>query len=240
LALDDIEFRACWPTIASLVASATLANLCINNNFTLSSTISAGYNSAEYQWQESTDQVNWTNISGASALTYNGTITVAGIKYYSMLASEAGNINNSTCRVASNVLTINGFNYPSPPVAPTTVEYCQNASAVPLTATPTTGGTLNWYTASSGGVGTSSLTPVTANIGNTTYYVSQTVNGCESQTRTAINVIVSTNPKFTVTTANSCFNSGTATFTTNGNTGGNWTVTGGGTITSAGVFTPTA
>ncbi len=67
----------------------------------------------------------------------------------------------------------------APPAAPTTspVSYCENTSAVALTATGTA---LLWYTDAIGGVG-SSIAPVpstTAN-GTTTWYVSQTI-GCES------------------------------------------------------------
>jgi CshA-type fibril repeat protein len=238
LILDDIEFRPCGPTVNSLVASATSANLCINDNFTLSSSISAGYTTPQFQWQESPDQINWTNISGATALTFNGTVAAAGTKYYRMLASETGNIANATCRVASNVLTITAFNYPVAPTA-SNVEYCVGATAVPLTSTAASGGALKWYTTPTGGSSTASITPNTTTAGTTPYFVTQTVNGCESTTRTQVDVLVSANPKYTVTTNNACIGGGNITFTSNAPDGGTWSVSGGGTITSAGVFTAT-
>ncbi len=66
------------------------------------------------------------------------------------------------------------------PVAPTVsspVNYCQNATATALTA----GGTnLLWYTAATGGTGsTAAPTPSTTTIGSTTYYVSQSTGTCE-------------------------------------------------------------
>lgn len=59
------------------------------------------------------------------------------------------------------------------------VTYCQNdTNATPLTTL--TGTNLKWYTTASGGVALPAApTPSTLNIGDTEYYVSQTVNGCE-------------------------------------------------------------
>lgn len=83
------------------------------------------------------------------------------------------------------------------PTATSPVSYCQNAAAVPLTATGTN---LLWYTAATGGTGTATApTPSTAVVGSVIYYVSQTV-GCESP-RTPITVnVTATTPAPTVTT----------------------------------------
>ncbi len=80
---------------------------------------------------------------------------------------------------------------PSTPTVTTPVTYCQNASAVALTATAT--GTLNWYTVANGGSSISTPTPSTTAAGTVSYYVSQTSasSGCEGQ-RATINVV--TNP----------------------------------------------
>ncbi|NII25928.1 PKD domain-containing protein [Pseudoflavitalea sp. X16] len=76
---------------------------------------------------------------------------------------------------------------PGAPVVTTPVQLCQNQAAAPLTATGTG---LLWYTSATGGTGSSTApTPSTAVIGNTTYYVSQTSNGCEGP-RAAIVVTV--------------------------------------------------
>ena len=79
---------------------------------------------------------------------------------------------------------------PTAPTVTSPVSYCQNATATSLTAT---GNNLLWYTVSSGGTGSgTSPTPSTVNVGTTTYYVSQTVNGCESP-RASISVIINGN-----------------------------------------------
>src|SRR5690606_3166698 len=74
------------------------------------------------------------------------------------------------------------------PAAPTVVSpvtYSQGETASQLTATGTA---LKWYTAATGGNGsTTAPTPLTTNVGSTNYYVSQTTNACES-TRAIIEV----------------------------------------------------
>jgi gliding motility-associated-like protein len=83
------------------------------------------------------------------------------------------------------------------PLAPavTNITYCQNATAVALTATPAIGGTLNWYgtSASSGTLTATATIPATGTATNTTYYVSQTVNGVEGA-RAALTVSINAAP----------------------------------------------
>ncbi|MBO9615155.1 MAG: T9SS type A sorting domain-containing protein [Dyadobacter sp.] len=107
------------------------------------------------------------------------------------------------------------------PTASSPVEYCLNETASPLTAT---GSNLKWYMSSSGGTAlTGTPTPVTTAAGTTRYYVSQTVNGCESPQRKEVAVIVknpSTAPTVTAT-VNLCQNSSATALTANG-TGLKW------------------
>jgi gliding motility-associated-like protein len=70
----------------------------------------------------------------------------------------------------------------SPPIVNSPVYYCQNSTAVALTATASSGGTLNWYgTNAIGGTASGTApTPSTTTVGTTSYYVSETVGGVES------------------------------------------------------------
>ena len=89
---------------------------------------------------------------------------------------------------AEIAVTVNAL--PLAPGVTTPVTYCQNATAVPLTATGTG---LLWYTTATGGTGSATApTPSTAAPGNTSYWVSQTI-GCESP-RAQITVTVNTLP----------------------------------------------
>lgn len=84
---------------------------------------------------------------------------------------------------------------PAPPLVTTPVYLCQNSVAVPLTATPSGGGTLTWYTVPTLGVALPGApTPITTTVGSTTYYVTETIAGVESTPRTPIvvNVVADT------------------------------------------------
>ncbi|MDP2386188.1 MAG: PKD domain-containing protein [Bacteroidota bacterium] len=105
-----------------------------------------------------------------------------------------GTIGTCTATAVSTVTVVNSV------VAPTTnpVTYCLNDVAVDLTATADPGGTLNWYGTDAVG-GTASPTapiPSTAVATNTTYYVSQTIGGCEGP-RAPLVVTVNPLPTFT-------------------------------------------
>lgn len=79
----------------------------------------------------------------------------------------------------------------SPPTVTTPVYYCQNSTAVPLTATSTSPTAIfRWYDSLTlGNEFPSAPTPSTTTVGTTSYYVSETVGGVES-TRSKIDVIV--------------------------------------------------
>ena len=79
----------------------------------------------------------------------------------------------------------------SPPTVTSPVYLCQNKPASALSATPSGGGTLTWYTTLSGGAALAGApTPSTTTVGSTTYYVTETVAGVESTPRTPIVVNV--------------------------------------------------
>ena len=106
LALDDITFRACGPQVtASISGENSLSkDICDYNKtvYTLKGNISAGYTTPAYQWQTSTDSINWTDIPNATTTTFNRQPTAAGTYYYRLAVAEGVNINSSHCRIASN------------------------------------------------------------------------------------------------------------------------------------------
>jgi gliding motility-associated-like protein len=83
---------------------------------------------------------------------------------------------------------------PNPPVVRDTT-YCQYASSAALTAV---GSNLKWYTVAVGGTALASVpVPSTNTVGTTTWYVSQTVNSCESD-RAPIAVTILYLPDFDI------------------------------------------
>ncbi|WP_052257235.1 T9SS type B sorting domain-containing protein [Flavobacterium sp. AED] len=84
---------------------------------------------------------------------------------------------------------------PPPTPNPQYLYYCLNETATPLSAIPSGGGTLRWYTAVTGGTfSIAAPTPSTATAATggspITYYVTQIVSGVESTPRTPIYVYV--------------------------------------------------
>jgi len=91
-----------------------------------------------------------------------------------------------TCSIFSYVLA-----QTAPPTVVSPVVYCQNDTAVALTAN---GNQLNWYTNSSGGSALPSApVPQTLVPGDTVFYVSQTIGGIESL-RDSITVTIHPSP----------------------------------------------
>ncbi len=121
---------------------------------------------------------------GSSTSPTPSTTTVGTTTYYVSQTVSGCESPRSAIIVTINLL-------PNAPTVTTPVLYCQNDVAIALTA----GGTnLLWYTAASGGIGsTTAPTPITTAIGNTTYYVSQSVGTCESP-RSAITVTITVPP----------------------------------------------
>ncbi|MFC4263985.1 hypothetical protein ACFOWM_13930, partial [Ferruginibacter yonginensis] len=112
------------------------------------------------------------------------TTTPGSTTYY--VSQTAG-----TCESPRASITVTINPTPAAPTVTTPVTYCQNATAVPLTATGTN---LLWYTTATGGTGSAiAPTPSTTTPGSTTYYVSQTTGTCEGP-RAAIIVNITATP----------------------------------------------
>jgi len=159
---------------------------------TNTTTICAG-NSVVFNGSNSTNVsggLNWNFVNGGSptSATGNGphTVTYANPGNYTAILNGTDNLGCN--KTESVVIRVNAI-----PNAPgvSDVTYCQNQNSTALTAT---GSNLLWYTSSSGGTGNSTApVPSTASVGSTTYFVSQTVNGCESS-RSQITVTVNAGP----------------------------------------------
>jgi len=145
--------------------------------------------------------LNATPASGTDTLKwYNAVPTLLGsaptpvttdtgsFVYYVSVGNIAG------CESAKAKITVRVNTTPAVPTTTTPIVYCQNATAVALTATASLStDTLKWYNASSTAL-SGAPTPSTTATGSTTYYVSAR-NGlaCESA-KQAITVTVNTTP----------------------------------------------
>jgi gliding motility-associated-like protein len=174
-------------TNCNIVCNTTAANngpVCTGGTFNLTATALAG---STFAWSG----------PGFTSTTQNPVNVVApttpGSYDYNVIAT----LGAVACAATTTVVVA------APPPAPSVtspITYCQNASAAPLTATVTTAGnTLLFYTTATGGTGVPTLTPSTATIGSTTYYVSQRTGVCEGpRASIVVNVVATTTPAVTI------------------------------------------
>ena len=119
-----------------------------------------------------------TGGAGSAGAPVPATAVAGGVTYY--VSQTVNGCESPRVPIAVTVIAPT-----PPPIAPAPVVYCQGQPTQPLTAT---GINLLWYTAATGGVGTVTA-PSPSGRGTVTYYVSQTVNGCES-TRVPVGAII--------------------------------------------------
>jgi large repetitive protein len=158
--------------------------------------------------------------TGSATAPIPSTATASSVIYY--VSQTVG-----TCESQRTAILVIVKATPAAPIANSPIPYCQGVTAIALTATGTG---LLWYTVPTNGTGTATAPiPTTTTGGITTYYVSQTVNGCESA-RTPIVVNVTATPAApTVTAAVGYCQGNTATVLSAGGTSLLWytTATGG-------------
>ena len=178
LALDDITFSPCGPKVQAGITGGNGSNdvqFCIDAQSAVAcnGTVSPGYAAPDYQWQVSTDTgATWTDIPGQQTTTYTRNPTpAAGLYQYRLAVSEGGNIAQSTCRVASNVITVTVNPKPTP-AAGNNGPVCEGATAM-LNAVG--GGQYDWTgpngftaTATTPSISIPSVSPAAAGVYNVT------------------------------------------------------------------------
>ena len=110
LALDDITFRPCGPTVnIQSNSSSSNTNICSGDSafVKLTGSVSPSDANTAYQWQWSSDNGNsWQNIIGATTLNYDTAYLLpANEKYRLLSAVNSTNITLSSCRIASTPYT---------------------------------------------------------------------------------------------------------------------------------------
>jgi gliding motility-associated-like protein len=171
--------NACNAPLIPLTVNAGIGQtICSGDSVNLVGTETGGYSGVI--WQAASGTFSTPTLFSTN---YKPTITSGSISV------SFGVIDLCNDTVFSHVIvTVN-----SQPTAPSTssINYCQNETAIALTPSGTT---FLWYTAASGGVGsTSAPIPNTSTIGITSFYVSEKNGGCESA-RTILTVSVNTSP----------------------------------------------
>ncbi len=108
-AVDDIQLRPLGPDALikfdNEPSTTIVKSVCFQHNTTISMSgaVDAYYTNTAYQWQQTTDNgATWTDIPGATSLTYSRAFSVADTFLFRLTAGEAATISNPYCRVASN------------------------------------------------------------------------------------------------------------------------------------------
>jgi|GEM_PF-2134909 len=142
-------------------------------------------NGGSYNWN------SWTPTTGlATTAGTSNTITVDDtVRTYRAIGINS----SSVCSTVRDTLylTIAPHLLPDTPVVSSSISYCHNAVTSAISASGTS---LKWYNAPTGGTFVTSVTPSSATLGITNYYVTQTntTTGCESKRKL---VRVAINPK---------------------------------------------
>jgi hypothetical protein len=192
---QDTAFLSVQPGSANISGSPASICTSVSGSSSLSLVPGSGYAANTIQWQVSADGVAaYTNISAATSTTYTATNT--STKYYKTVIKDGS---GATCFTTDPYQLV--YNNPTVSLPYTKRSRCGRGT-VELKAFASNGATISWYASELGG---SPLTPATdstfitpAISAQTIYYVSATLNGCESL-RVPDTATVSDPPVLTIT-----------------------------------------
>lgn len=200
LAIDDIVFKSCGDNVtiedtsneSDVFICETQTPYNLNLQANPDGTI---FNTYAYQWETSTDGINWTEIVGETNQNLNINVNTTSL-YRVKVAEDAINLANALCNVISDEFSITIISTPLAPVSNGDVTICENENE-PLEVTVPTDVTVNWYDAVSGGnlleENNTSFLPENEGV----YYAEAiSISGnCISNTRTAVTLTFSQSPQ---------------------------------------------
>ncbi|CAN5780518.1 hypothetical protein BH10BAC3_BH10BAC3_01150 [soil metagenome] len=207
LAMDDITFRPCGPKVNAATTGtnpSTVVTLCEGDQkpINFSAIVSAGFNAPAYQWQASNNNgISWNDIPGANTKTYTRLPTTAGIFQYRLTVAESGNITITTCRVASNAITVK---VKKPPVIAVSNDGPKCAGAV--TMLTASGGLTYTWRGPNGFTASGATIAVNSALATAKYYVSVIDNaGCSNNDSSIIIIYSKPVAKF-ISSTPACIN----------------------------------
>lgn len=159
-------------TVSGGTVTSSVSSICLGENATMTA---SGYtNGGSIQWQDSPDNITFTNIAAATSPTL--VVSPSNTMYYRVVI--CGQHNSTSDTLVVNIVS-----------APATVGDTRcGAGTVNLSASGV--GTLNWYTTSTGGTPVNTGTTYSPNVsGTTTYYVEATSGGGSQYTGAPSNAI---------------------------------------------------
>lgn len=186
--LNAVSCSANTPAIAVTVYTLTPGSIsssqtiCTGGDPAAFTSVAASTNASSvvYQWQISTDNISWTNITSATSATFDPSALTTTTYYRRLVNVLIGS--TVICQGQSNTITVTVV--PDPTVsAPTGQTICTGGTPTALSVTANGGTNTNysylWFNSSnlSQGVTTSTFTPPAS---NGTYYCQVTINPAAS------------------------------------------------------------
>lgn len=157
LAIDDIIFRSCGDLTAINTegASGNEYSVCEENapvSLELKATPdNSVYSTHAYQWQESEDNVTWSNIAGATSDKFT-TPALSNSRYYRVkVAEDQVNLDKNLCSSASEAFLIRVVKRPEAPVSSGDAEICSEDEIPALRVSVQNDEEVNWYGQENGG-----------------------------------------------------------------------------------------
>nr|WP_262920456.1 T9SS type B sorting domain-containing protein [Hanstruepera flava] len=196
LAIDDIVFKTCGDFIS---IEDTFSNTSISvcpSEIPYSTTLEAipdfsVFNSHFYQWQESIDGTNWSDIPSETNQTYqvNNILTT---QYYRVKVAESPiNLANDSCNTISEVFEIVVQPDIDPPASNGDVLFNCDINQAILSVSAPNGFTVNWYDSPTNGILLQANNTIYYSTSESGTFYAETVNvstGCRSLTRTAVSI----------------------------------------------------
>jgi len=210
LAIDDISFSSCGDAITLTDGQNQAGTISCEGQGAITRTLTATpdfsiFTNHAYQWQESDDQILWTDIPAANNSTFTTPTITTSTYFRAKVAEDAINLSNDLCHVLSDVFEILIVPTPLPPVSNGDVSLCENENT-PLSVSVPTDVRVSWYNAPTGGTllaeNSTSYTPTTSG----TYYA-ESLRGsidCPSETRTALTYTINQIPQVVDETIEIC------------------------------------
>lgn len=194
LAIDDIMFRACgeYSSITNIASTGNSMSICENATITNPNlqVTTTGSIAHVYQWQQSNDNINYTDIVGQNASNYTIPNITTTTYYRVKVAQDISNLNNPFCSTLSDIYSVIFTPAPNPPVSNGNQTICLNQATNLSVSVPSNEG-VNWYDSATNGnlllANSTTYTPTAIGI-----YYAESYNiatGCRSNTRTPVELL---------------------------------------------------
>lgn len=191
LAIDDIVFKSCGD-LTEIVNESGENNLqfCENESVTdlklKANTEFSIYNSPNYQWQNSQDGENWSNIPGKTSDELIIPEVSTNQFYRTLVAENISNLNNTACNSISSVFEVNLVEFIDPVSLGDVTSCGGEITSIAVQSNPNI--SVDWYDSPTGGVLLEENSFIYSPESNGTYFAEATTTGgnCSNPNRVAI------------------------------------------------------